>query len=56
MATLKGQILQGCQDKHWNIDRKGRDQGWLRYRWEEQVRKAVKKRGIKWMEMVEEET
>ena len=26
MATLKGRMLEGCQEKHWNIDCKGRDQ------------------------------
>ena len=33
-----------------------RPRGLLRYRWEEQIEKNVVKRGIKWMEMMEEET
>ena len=33
-----------------------RTRGWLRYRWEEQVKKNVEKQGVEWMEMMEEET
>ena len=33
-----------------------RSRGQSRHRWKEQVKKTVEKRGIKWMEMVEEET
>ena len=48
-------MLEECQDKHWNIDWKERDLELGLEMEEKQVKKNVEKRGIKCMEMMEEE-